>query len=234
MENKPFKDSIIFEDSAFLVVNKSAGIPVQPDTTGDKSISDAASEYCGSEVFVCHRIDRPVSGITILAKHKQAAAHLNALFAEARVRKSYLAIVENSPPKSEGELLHFIHRKEKENKTIATEEKLSESDQVAKLYYRHLASSDRYHLLLITMQTGRHHQIRAQLSAIGCSIKGDIKYGARRKNADRSIHLHAWKVKFTHIQGRGKLHIQLEAPLPIQDTLWSYFNDILNQQNDTK
>jgi 23S rRNA pseudouridine1911/1915/1917 synthase len=205
---------IIFQTHQFLVANKPAGIPIQLDKTGDKPLVDILSIYCKSDLYVVHRLDRPVSGVVIFAKNKKAAAHFSKQFQEKTVEKKYLAVVKECPKEKSTTLVHYL-------KKIGTHEKAyldpSKGGQEAELNYTHLNSTDNYHLLEINPTTGRFHQIRAQLAAIGSPIKGDVKYGFKRSNADRSIHLHASKIKFKHPITNHPL--EFEAPLP-EDNLW--------------
>ncbi|MEM9990852.1 MAG: RluA family pseudouridine synthase, partial [Bacteroidota bacterium] len=165
------------------------------------------------------RIDRPASGVILFAKTPRAAQSLNVQFQERSVEKTYLAVVGQLPDPKEGTLEHLLQRNARTNKAQVVSAKTKQSKQ-ATLHYRWLSSIERYHLLEVQLQTGRYHQIRAQLAAIGSPLKGDVKYGFRRSNADRSIHLHAWKLSFTHpVNGE---RILLEAPLP-QETVWQAF-----------
>ena len=169
---------------------------------------------------VVHRLDRPTSGIVMFARTSKALARLNKMFSERETEKIYWAVVKNAPSKSEDTLTHFLKRNPKQNKSYAHIKEVPDSKK-AVLHYRILKKLDNYYLLEIVLETGRHHQIRAQLSAIGCSIKGDLKYGADRSNADGSIHLHAKKLKFIHpVQ---KEEIKIEAPAP-DDAIWNACN----------
>jgi 23S rRNA pseudouridine1911/1915/1917 synthase len=205
---------IIFQTHQFVVANKPAGVPVQLDKTGDKPLIDILSIYCKSDLFLVHRLDRPVSGIVVFAKNKKAAAHLSKQFQEKTIEKKYLAVVKECPEEKSATLTHFL-------KKVGTHEKAYNEASAglleAVLNYSLVGSTENYHLLEISPITGRFHQIRAQLSAIGSPIKGDVKYGFKRSNADRSIHLHAWKIKFKHPITNHIL--EFEAPLP-EDNLW--------------
>jgi 23S rRNA pseudouridine1911/1915/1917 synthase len=205
---------ILFQNNQFVIANKPAGVPMQPDKTGDKSLMDLLEIYCKSEIFVVHRLDRPVSGVVVLAKNKKAAANLSKQFQGKTVTKNYLAVVKEAPKETEGTLTHYLKKVGKQEKTF---NEPTEGAAEAQLSYRTLTASDNYHLLEITPATGRFHQIRAQLSAIGSPIKGDVKYGFRRGNVDRSIHLHAWKLSFNHPVSSQPL--SYEAPIP-EDNLW--------------
>lgn len=207
---------ILYKDNQILVFNKPTGIPAQPDKTEDKSLFALAEIYCKHPVFLVHRLDRTTSGIVVFAKKASAAAHLSEQFKESTVKKTYLAIVAERPASDEGTLVHYILKDGKSNISKAYDKEIAGS-QRAELRYRIIGSSDNYHLLEIDLLTGRHHQIRAQLAAIGCPVKGDVKYGSRRGNTDRSIGLHAWKLSFTH--PTSKEILSLTAPPP-EDNLW--------------
>ncbi|MFT7073183.1 RluA family pseudouridine synthase [Patiriisocius sp. Uisw_017] len=215
---------VLFEDNHLLIVNKRPGDLVQGDKTGDKPLSEIAKEYIAEKynkpgaVFlgVVHRLDRPTSGILIFARTSKALARLNASFAERETKKTYWAIVKNQPPKTEDTLIHFLKRNPKQNKSYANSKEVSDSKK-AILHYRVFKKLQRYFALEIDLETGRHHQIRSQLSAINCPIKGDLKYGFDRSNPDGSIHLHARKISFTHPV--KKEEIALFAPPP-DDILW--------------
>ncbi len=215
---------IIYEDNHLLIVNKLPGEIVQGDKTGDKPLVEELKErlkakynkpgnvFCG----VVHRLDRPVGGLVVFAKTSKALARLNEMFRNGDVKKTYWAITRNMPPKNEDTLVHYITSVERNNKSYAS---ISEKKgfQKAILSYRHIASSDRYHLLEINLMTGRKHQIRVQLSSIGCPVKGDLKYGDKRSNPDGSISLMAHRIQFIHpVSGK---EIDVTAPLP-DDVLW--------------
>jgi 23S rRNA pseudouridine1911/1915/1917 synthase len=205
---------IIYQNHQFVVAHKPAGVPIQPDLTGDKSLLDLLAIYCKSTLFVVHRLDRPVSGVVVLAKSKKAAAHLSKQFAEGRVQKNYLAVVKQAPTTADGNLTHYL--KKQGNKELIFDIP-TEGAQMATLSYKVQGQSDNYTLLEITPTTGRFHQIRAQLAAIGSPIKGDTKYGFKRGNIDRSIHLHASKLHFKHPVTNQLL--SYEAPVP-DEVLW--------------
>ncbi len=214
---------ILLKNNQLLVANKPAGIPVQDDPTGDASFLQMAEAYCHHPLFVVHRLDRPVSGVTVFAKTKTAAASLNAQLQARTVEKEYLAVVQNPPPDQEGTLVHYIRKNAAKNLATAYPDDKPGSER-AEMRYRLLGSSERYHLLHIVLITGRHHQIRAQLAAIGCPVKGDVKYGARRSNKDRSIHLHAWRMAFDHPVSGERIHIT--ATPPADDPVWKAFGVI--------
>ncbi|MBR6333649.1 MAG: RNA pseudouridine synthase [Bacteroidales bacterium] len=196
---------ILYEDNHLLIVNKRAGEIVQGDKTGDEPLLELVRQYIKvsankpGNVFcgLVHRIDRPVSGAVIFAKTSKALARMNAMVKDRTLEKTYWAIVEQAPEEPEGTLVHYLRKNERTN-TSEVSKVEREGWQRAELSYRLIASGDRYHLLEVDLHTGRHHQIRAQLSAIGCPIKGDLKYGARRSNEDGSISLHARRLRFEH------------------------------------
>lgn len=208
-------EHIFFSDVRIAVCNKPAGMPLVPDQSGDLSLLTCLEREIGA-VYPAHRIDRPVSGIALFAKDRAAAAFLSAQFSERRARKIYWALTRNAPEASQGELLHYI-AEGRGNRSVALPHPAPHARE-ARLTYRIAARSERYVMWEITPHTGRKHQIRAQLSAIGCPIKGDIKYGDRRANPDRSIALHARSLEFQHPD--TGLPMRLEAPPPISEPLW--------------
>ena len=215
---------VIYEDNHIIIVNKQSGEIVQGDKTGDRPLSDIVKDYIKEKyqkpgaVFlgVAHRLDRPVSGLVVFARTSKALARLNKMFAEGEVHKTYWAIVKNAPRTSEGTLEHWLVRNEKQNKSYAYDHERPNAKK-AILKYRALSHSDNYTLLEVNLMTGRHHQIRCQLAAMGCPIKGDLKYGAPRSNPDGSISLMARRVEFIHPV--SKAPIVVEAPVP-NDNLW--------------
>lgn len=217
---QPIGDWVIYKNNQLIAFNKPPGLPVQPDLTDDKSMLELASIYTKGSVELIHRLDRPSSGLLIMAKNKKALAALNHQFKNRNVEKKYLAIVSNRPEKDVAVLEHYLIRNGKTNKSKVVDASVSGA-KPARMSYRYIGSSDAYHLLEIELHSGRHHQIRAQLAAIGSPIKGDVKYGDRRKNKDRSIHLHAWKLQFTHPVSNELEN--LTAPVPSTDNLWTYF-----------
>ncbi len=215
---------VIYEDNHIIIVNKESGEIVQGDKTGDQPLSETVKQYIKTthnkpgNVFlgVVHRLDRPVSGVVVFAKTSKALARLNDMFREGQVHKTYWAIVQGKPGSEADTLKGWITRNEKQNKSYIHPREVRGSKQ-AVLKYRLLACTDRYSLLEVQLLTGRHHQIRCQLSAMGCPIKGDLKYGAKRSNPDGSISLHARRVEFIHPV--SKLPIVAEATIP-NDNLW--------------
>lgn len=216
--------NVVYEDNHIIIVNKSSSEIVQGDKTGDTPLSDMVKEYIKEKyhkpgnVFlgVVHRLDRPVSGLVVFARTSKALTRLNEMFRTKEVKKTYWAIVGKKPEKEEGQLVNYLVRNEKQNKSYAHDREVPGSKK-AILNYRLLAEGDRYYLLEIDLQTGRHHQIRCQLAKMGCPIKGDLKYGAPRSNPDGSISLMSRRVEFIHPV--SKENISITAPLP-KDRLW--------------
>lgn len=218
---------VLFEDNHIIAINKKPGDIVQGDKTGDKPLSDFVKDYIKvkankpGEVFLgtVHRIDRPVSGIVLFAKTSKALARLNEMFQRKEITKTYWAAVKNKPPQNYGKLEHFLIKDEARNKSKAHVNQVKNS-LLSILEYKVIATSEHYFLLEVNPHTGRHHQIRAQLSAMGCPIKGDVKYGADRTNDNASIHLHARSISFMHPV--KKELVTITAPLP-SDNLWNTF-----------
>lgn len=216
---------VLFEDNHLLVVNKKAGDIVQGDKTGDTPLSEIAKAYIAKKynkpgkvyLGVVHRLDRPTSGIVVFARTSKALTRLNKLFAERETQKTYWAMVKECPPKPEDRLVHFLVRNPKQNKSYAHIKEVPNSKK-AILSYRLLKKLKTFYLIEINLETGRHHQIRAQLAAIGCPIKGDLKYGFDRSNKDASIHLHARRLQLLHPV--RKEPIDIVAPPP-EDVLWN-------------
>lgn len=215
---------IVYEDNHIIIVSKRSGEIVQGDKTGDVPLSELVKQYVKEKyakpgaVFlgVVHRLDRPVNGLVVFARTSKALERLNRMFANGEVRKTYWAITQNRPEADEGTLEHWLTRNEKQNKSYASEREKPGAKR-AILKYKVIGESERYNLLEINLLTGRHHQIRCQLAAIGCPIKGDLKYGAKRSNPDGSISLLARHVEFVHPV--SKELISVDAPLP-DDVLW--------------
>jgi 23S rRNA pseudouridine1911/1915/1917 synthase len=214
-------DLVLYRCNAFWICNKPAGMPLQPDQTGDKSLLDLIAIYAHRNFYPVHRLDRPVSGLVILARTATAAATLSRAFQDQDVEKIYLAVTAEQPDPPQGRLEHFLRSLDHQHKAILGDGS-HPADRKAIMHYRVLANTDRYHLLEVRTEGGRFHQIRAQLAAIGCPIKGDVKYGARRGNRDRSIHLHAWQLNFAHPVSGEKMHFKA-APPP--DPLWDALID---------
>jgi 23S rRNA pseudouridine1911/1915/1917 synthase len=216
-------DLVVYKNNQLIAFNKPTGLAVQEDKTADKALINLGEIYCHSRLFPIHRIDRPASGAVLFAKNKNAAAHLSEQFKSAKIKKTYLAVVAKKPESETGELAHYLRKDGRNNKSIVSKE-ADNNTKLARLRYDYLESIDNYHLLSIELLTGRHHQIRAQLAAIGCPIKGDVKYGARRKNHDRSIHLHAWKLGFAHPITNDQEEV---VALPnMKDSVWRAFKTL--------
>ncbi len=222
--------TVVYEDNHLIIVNKTASEIVQGDKTGDTPLSETVKQYIKEKyakpgnVFlgVVHRLDRPVSGLVVFAKTSKALARLNEMFRNSEVKKTYWAIVKQRPPQDEGELVNYLVRNEKQNKSYAYDKEVKNSKK-AVLHYRLIGHSQNYFLLEVDLKTGRHHQIRCQLAKMGCPIKGDLKYGFARSNPDGSICLHAHRVKFVHPV--SKELIDVTAPLP-PSNLWNGFEMI--------
>lgn len=223
---------ILYEDNHLLALNKNSGDIVQADITGDAPVSDEIKAYLKSKytkpgnVFlgVIHRLDRPVSGAVLFARTSKGLSKMNELFKTKAVIKTYWAVVKNKPPKNEDTLVHYHIKDEKAKRARLFDKEVAHS-KICKLHYSILCSSDNYHLLEIQLETGRFHQIRAQLAKIGSPIKGDIKYGFDRPNEDkRSIHLHARRLDFLHPVKQEP--VSITAPVP-KEKLWQYFEEKL-------
>lgn len=224
---------VLYEDNHLILVNKAVGEIVQGDRTGDRTLADDVKQYIKQtchkpgNVFlgVAHRLDRPVSGVVCFARTSKALARLNELFRRGgQIEKTYWAIVATRPPQSEGTLTDYLVRNERQNKSYCVAEGTPGAKQ-AMLRYRLLASSDRYHLLEVQLLTGRHHQIRCQLAHMGCPVRGDLKYGAPRSNADGGISLHARHIAFEHPVSHVPLSVT--APVPSGDRLWQAFQSMV-------
>lgn len=227
-----WKEQIVYEDNHIMVVNKLPSEIVQGDKTGDMPMSEKIKNFIKlrdnkpGNVFcgVIHRLDRPVSGLVIFAKTSKALSRFNELFREKIIHKTYLAVVKNKPPKESDRLIHYLVKNEKTNMSKAFAKPTGDALK-AELEYQLLASSDNYHLLKIKLFTGRHHQIRCQLSAIGSPIKGDMKYGFNRTNEGGFIHLHSYQLNFVHPIKQEE--ITLEAFPISDDAVWNYFKGSL-------
>ncbi len=216
--------SILYEDNHIIAVNKMPADIVQADKTGDPTLADRVREHIRQErgkkgeVFlgIPHRLDRPTSGVVVFARTSKSLARLSELFREGAVKKTYWALVCEKPSRESAALVHHLRRNPVQNKSYASATPSAGSKE-ARLTYRLLFSLERYHLLEISLETGRHHQIRAQLAAIGCTIKGDLKYGAPRPNPGGGIHLHAREVSFPHPVKKELVRIVADPP---SDPLW--------------
>jgi len=215
---------VLYEDNHIIIINKRPGDIVQGDKTGDKPLSEVVKEYIKDKynkpgnvyLGVVHRLDRPTSGVVMFAKTSKALPRLNKMFVNKETQKTYWALVKQEPPKNQDTLIHWLRKNPKNNKSTAYIKEVPDGKK-AILHYQLLKKLDNYFLLEVALETGRHHQIRVQLSSIGCSIKGDLKYGFDRSNKDASISLHARNLKFTHPVSNET--IDVTAPLP-QDPIW--------------
>lgn len=216
---------VLYEDNHLIAVNKRVGDIVQGDQTGDTPLSEIVKAYIAEKydkpgavyLGVTHRLDRPTSGAILFAKTSKALSRLNKMFSNRETGKTYWALVKNAPPKQEDTLVHYLKRNPKQNKSYSYDNEVPDSKKGI-LHYKVLKKLDNYYLLEIELETGRHHQIRSQLSAIGCPIKGDLKYGFDRSNPDGGISLHARKLILIHPV--RKEEISIVAPLP-DDPLWN-------------
>ncbi len=221
------KSRILFEDNHLIIINKLPKEIVQRDKTGDQSLIDIVKEYIKEEYFkpgnvflgLVHRIDRPVSGALILAKTSKALTRMNEQIKNRDIQKIYWAIVKNKPEPKTGQLTHWLVKNPKNNKSTAFDREQKETKK-AVLNYKLVDQSKDYHLVEVELLTGRHHQIRTQLSKIACPIKGDLKYGSPRSNKDASISLHARQLIFTHPVTKEKVDIKADPP---NDPLWNFF-----------
>ncbi|MCG8795729.1 RluA family pseudouridine synthase [Tenacibaculum finnmarkense] len=215
---------VLYEDNHLVIINKRAGDIVQGDKTGDKPLSDVVKEYIKEKydkpgavyLGTVHRLDRPTSGVVIYARTSKALERLNKMLRDKTIQKTYWAVVKEQPEKTADTLISFLKKNPKNNKSTAYKKEVDGSKK-AILHYKTLKNLDNYSLLEIDLETGRHHQIRVQLSNIGCIIKGDLKYGAKRSNKDGGIHLHARKIEFIHPV--SKELIKVTAPTP-KDPIW--------------
>jgi 23S rRNA pseudouridine1911/1915/1917 synthase len=212
-------DLVLHNDHQLVALHKPAGMPVQEDSSGDASIHRIAQAYCKRDLYLVNRLDRPCSGVVVMAKTPQAAAHLSAQWKARTVRKTYLAIVPTGISPEEGTLTHTIEKQDR--KSIATIVDAADAEANAVLTYRLIRHLDSFDLLEVTAKTGFFHQIRAQLASFGFPIKGDVKYGARRANKDRSINLHCVEINLMHPGSSDP--ISLRCPLPDHD-IWPALN----------
>lgn len=227
MSRNSIGNDILFEDNHLIIFNKQPSQIVQGDKTGDIPLSDLLKAYIKERdhkpgnvyLGVVHRIDRPVSGVVIFAKTSKALTRLNKMIKAGQIHKTYWAVVKNQPPEESGHLLHYLKKNEEKNKSFAYDKEVSGSRK-AELTYRLIGASQHYFLLEVNLLTGRHHQIRTQLSKIGCPIKGDLKYGSDRSNPDGSIHLHARQIEFIHPVSKEKINVIADPP---DDKLWASF-----------
>lgn len=209
---------VLFEDKELLIINKPGGLSAQPSKKDDNSVLSKLENLGHGHVFITHRLDQRATGAMILAKSKEAQAEINEQFRKGSILKKYWAMVKNKPKQKEGTLIHYLLKNGKTNRSKAYDKEVAHSKR-AELDYQIINQSDHYFLLEILLKTGRHHQIRAQLAAIGSPIKGDVKYGFKRTNASNFIHLHARKIQLIHPFSNQK--ISVFAPPP-EDPLWSF------------
>ncbi|MDE7024411.1 MAG: RNA pseudouridine synthase [Paramuribaculum sp.] len=227
---------VVYEDNHIIVVNKAPGEIVQGDKTGDEPLVEIVRRYIKEKyqkpgnVFcgVVHRLDRPVGGLVVFAKTSKALSRLNEMFRLGQVHKTYRCITRNEPPKVADRLVHYITTVERNNKSYASLTPKKDAKEAA-LSYKLVGKSDRYYLLEINLETGRKHQIRVQLSAIGCPIRGDLKYGDKRSNPDGSISLYAHRISFVHPV--SKQVVDIEASSPHGDKLWGAFTPVVEPQD---
>ena len=220
---------VLYEDNHIIIVNKRAGDIVQGDKTGDKPLSEVVKEFIKDKyskpgnvyLGVTHRLDRPTTGIVVFAKTSKVLPRLNKLFSDKKVNKTYWAVVKERPKKEKANLVNWLKKNPKNNKSTAYINEIIDSKK-AILHYDIIKQLNNYHLLEVNLETGRHHQIRCQLASIGLPIKGDLKYGFDRSNKDASIHLHSRKIEFIHPV--SKEQISVIAPTP-NDPIWDACND---------
>lgn len=230
MTNKELQEAIIYQDASFLIVNKPAGISAQEDPSEGDSIHKMLEKFCARKLFVVHRLDRPTSGVMVFAKKVKAASHFSKLMAEKGSSKKYLAAVQKAPKEETGQLEHYLFHDKKIKKSFVSSPK-NRNAKLAKLTYKTISKIDNYTLLEVTLESGRFHQIRSQLGAIGSPIKGDVKYGARRGNKDRSINLHAAEVSFP-LQYDDE-QIKINAALP-SEPVWKAFVELIPGLDENK
>ena len=220
---------VLYEDNHLIAVKKEPGSIVQSDKTGDKTLAEEVKAYIKrkykkpGDVFlgIVHRLDRPVGGVIVFARTSKALTRMNELFREKKISKTYWAIVEEKPPREDGQLVNWLKKNQEKNRSRAYDIEVKESKK-AELTYRLMGRSKHYYYIEVHPKTGRHHQIRVQLAHLGCKIKGDVKYGAKRTNKDGSIHLFARSLSFIHPVKKEKLIIRSNPPM---DPLW---NEMIN------
>ncbi len=228
---------VVYEDNHIIIVLKQSGEIVQGDKTGDEPLSDIVKRYLkeryhkAGNVFlgVVHRLDRPVSGLVVFAKTSKALTRMSEMFRDGKINKTYWALTKNPPPKKKGVLFSWLVRDEKHNKSFSYDHEVPNS-KMAMLEYELLGTTDNYHLIEVNLLTGRHHQIRCQLASVGCPIRGDLKYGAKRSNPDGSISLLSHRIQFIHPVSNNV--IDIVAPLP-DDDIWQGVERFLHGERDT-
>ena len=221
-------DWVVLKNNQLLAFNKPAALAVQTAQAGAPSLQRLASAYAKRDLYLVHRIDQPASGLVLFARHKHSVEALQRQFAERHVIRRYLAVVDQLPETAPGELRHYLVRDGRSNKSTPVEPDATDAKE-AVLSWRQVGETDRYPILEVMLATGRHHQIRAQLAAVGAPIHGDVKYGARRANDDRSIHLHAWQLGFDHPVSRER--VELSAALPDTDAIWKAVAEVVVGQD---
>ena len=220
---------VLYEDNHLIAVKKEPGSIVQSDKTGDETLAEQVKAYIKrkykkpGDVFlgIVHRLDRPVGGVIVFARTSKALTRMNELFREKKIFKTYWAIVEEKPPREDGQLVNWLKKNQEKNRSRAYDIEVKDSKK-AELTYRLMGRSKHYYYIEVHPKTGRHHQIRVQLAHLGCKIKGDVKYGAKRTNKDGSIHLFARSLSFIHPVKKEKLIIRSNPPM---DPLW---NEMIN------
>jgi len=218
---------VLYEDNHLIAVNKPAGLLVQGDRTGDETLADLVKAYIKTKykkpgdvyLGIVHRLDRPVSGVVLFARTSKALVRLNKMFADRQTKKVYWAVVTKRPQEEKGKLVHWLRKNQEKNRSKAFNNE-AKYTKYAELNYKLIAASDNYSLLEVYPKTGRHHQIRVQLTKMGCAIKGDLKYGAPRSNPDASIHLHARRLELEHPVKKEPM--KFVAPVP-NENLWKEF-----------
>ena len=220
---------VLYEDNHIIIVNKRVGDIVQGDKTRDKPLSDVVKDYIKDKynkprnvyLGVTHRLDRPTTGIVVFAKTSKVLPRLNKLFSDKKINKTYWAVVKQIPEKEKATLIHWLKKNPKNNKSSAYNTEIKDSKK-AILHYEVIKQLNNYFLLEVNLETGRHHQIRCQLSSIGSSIKGDLKYGFDRSNTDGGIHLHSRKIEFIHPVSKEDISVLASTP---QDPIWDACNN---------
>ena len=222
---------VLYEDNHLIAVNKPCGVLIQGDKTGDEPLADMVKAYIKKaknkpgDVYlgIIHRLDRPVSGVVLFAKTSKALVRMNKMFADRETKKVYWAVVTKRPKEEKGRLIHWLRKNHEKNRSKAFNNEAKHTKR-AELTYKVLRAVDRHTLLEVYPKTGRHHQIRVQLSKMGCSIKGDLKYGASDNNPDASIHLHARRLEFMHPVKKEQIKIEASVPL---ENLWQEFANMM-------
>ncbi len=229
------KLEILYEDNHIIAINKTGSDLVQGDETGDETLSQRVKDYIKEKynkpgdvyLGIAHRLDRPVTGVVLFARTSKALTRLNQMFQNKEIKKTYWAVVKELPLEDEATLTHYLLKDSNKNKSYAFP-KMRSGAKEAVLTYRHISSAAKYHLLEVDLKTGRHHQIRCQLAKIGSPIRGDLKYGFPRSNANGGISLHARKISFSHPVKNEP--VEIIAPVPKDDNLWKEFENVTRNQ----